>query len=523
MNKLERGLNFHQTSIVSDKYNYEYFTRPVIDQVTQDLKSQKGYTDEEISELLSYGGLIIHSTMDRDAQEFAQATLADFQNINAEYMDKYEVFDRGKGTMVVEEERKEAEAAFAAVDYRTGQVKVLIGGRSTETPSTPNRSYYSPTFTLSYLRPVGSTTKPLTIYGPALETGAITLGSSALDKQINKRADAEMHKAVAGERDDWPNNVNFRYTGYTSIRKAIVNSYNTVSARTYYALGADRLNISRSFAEKFGIQVTDNLTALGKGTAIFAIGSNFEMNKDGGNPLIMAGAYGAFGNSGIVTENILYTKVTDSSGNIILDNIPKSEQVISPQNAYLLYDVMKDIVKNNVPRTRLTAMPIAGKTGTATTNNENLATDLWFAGLSPYYSASIWIGSDRPSPILKPGSNGRVNSYITQTAYGKIMEYLHQGHEVKDISRPSGITSASFCIESGGIPNEQCYIAGTVSNDLFVSGTTPREVCDVHTYTPPVIDPIPELPVQPVDPITPPAPPANNGNGNGNGNGGGND
>ncbi|HCW72666.1 MAG TPA: hypothetical protein DHM90_01480 [Clostridiaceae bacterium] len=523
MNKLERGLNFHQTSIVSDKYNYEYFTRPVIDQVKEDLKAQKGYTDEEISELLSYGGLIIHSTMDRDAQEFAQATLADFQNINAEYMDKYEVFDRGKGTMVVEEERKEAEAAFAAVDYRTGQVKVLIGGRSTETPSTPNRSYYSPTFTLSYLRPVGSTTKPLTIYGPALETGAITLGSSALDKQINKRADAEMHKAVAGDRDDWPNNVNFRYTGYTSIRKAIVNSYNTVSARTYYALGADRLNISKSFAEKFGIQITDNLTALGKGTATFAIGSNFEMNKDGGNPLIMAGAYGAFGNSGIVTENILYTKVTDSSGNIILDNIPKSEQVISAQNAYLLYDVMKDIVKNNVPRTRLTAMPIAGKTGTATTNTENLATDLWFAGLSPYYSASIWIGSDRPSPILKPGSNGRVNSYITQTAYGKIMEYLHQGHEVKDISRPSGITSASFCMESGGIPNEQCYIAGTVSNDLFVSGTTPREVCDVHTYTPPVIDPIPELPVQPVDPITPPAPPANNGNGNGNGNGGGND
>lgn len=514
MTKLERGLDFKQTSIVSDKYNYEYFTRPVIDQVKEDLKTVKGYTDEEISELLSYGGLVIHSTMDRDAQEYAQSIISDYANINADYIDKYEVDDRRTGTVVIKEERKEAEAAFAAVDYRTGQVQVLIGGRSTEGASTSNRAYYSPTFTLSYLKPVGSTTKPLTVYGPALETGSITLGTSAVDKQINVRAEPEMHNDIDAPRADWPNNVNYRYSGFTSIRKSIINSYNTVSVRTFYALGADRVSISRSFGEKFGLVFADIQNS---GTTTYAMGTNYAQNKDGGNPLIMAGAYGAFGNSGIVTENILYTKVTDSSGNVILENIPKSEQVISAQNAYLLYDVMKDIVKNNVPRTKLTAMPIAGKTGTATTNEDNLATDLWFAGLSPYYSAAIWIGSDRPSPILKPGSDARVNSYITQTAYGKIMAYLHEGHEITDVTRPSGIISASFCMESGGIPNEQCYIEGTVSSDLFVSGTTPREVCDVHTYTPPEIEPIPEEPAEPV------TPPANNGNGNGNGNGNDND
>ena len=521
------GIEFFQTSIVSDKYNYEYFTRPVIDQVRTDLKELKGYTDEEIDDLIAYGGLVIHSTMDRDAQEYAQSVLADYENIKATYIDPLATFDRGTGQYVAG--RKEVEAAFAATDYKTGQVKVLIGGRSTDTPSTPNRSYYSPCFTLRSLRPIGSTTKPITIYGPALETGAITLGTPSLDKQISKTADSDIFKEIGAptNRTEWPNNVNFKYSGYTSVRKAIVNSYNTVSARTFHRLGNDRINIVRSYGEKYGLVFADTGNI---GASAYALGGNYQYDKDGGNPLIMAGAYGMFGNSGIFTENILYTKVTDSEGNIIVENIPKSEQILSAQNAYLLYDVMKDIVKNNVPGTKLTAMPIAGKTGTAT-NFDNEQTDLWFAGLSPYYSAAIWFGSDRPIQVLAGDSNRGASSYTTQYAFGKIMAYLNEGHEVKDISRPQGITTASFCTESGGIPNEQCYIEGTVASDLFVTGTQPKTVCDVHTYTPPVIDPIPEEPAEPTpQPVIPnpptrpviPIPVIPGQPGNGGGNGGGN-
>ncbi|MFH5836420.1 transglycosylase domain-containing protein [Proteiniclasticum sp. C24MP] len=508
----ETGIQFSQTSIVSDKYNYEYFTRPVLDQVKSDLKSEKGYTDEEIEELFAYGGLVIHSTMDRDAQEYAQSVLADYENIKATYIDPLADQNRMTGEYIAE--RKEVEAAFAATDYKTGQVKVLIGGRDDSTSATANRSYYSPTFQLSSLRPIGSTTKPITIYGPALETGAITLGTPALDKQISKRTEADIFRELdaPSSRTEWPNNVNFRYTGYTSVRKAIVNSYNTVSVRTFHSLGNDRVNIVRSFGEKYGLIFADTEFI---GAAGYAMGGNYQYDQDGGNPLIMAGAYGMFGNSGIFTENILYTKVTDGEGNIILENIPKSEQILSAQNAYLLYDVMKDIVRNNVPGTKLTSMPIAGKTGTAT-NDDNEQTDLWFAGLSPYYSAAIWFGSDRPLQVLNGDSNRGASSYVTQYAFGKIMAYLNEGHEVRDISRPQGLTTASFCMESGGIPNEQCYIEGTVSSDLFVTGTQPRTVCDVHTYEAPVIDPIPEEPEEPAVP----APPANNGNGN---NGNGND
>ncbi len=499
MNKLDtEGIAFNRQVIISDTYNYEYFTRPVLDQVRADLKELNGYTDEEVNELIAYGGLTIYSTMDRDDQEYAQSILNDFNNINAQYI--YEWKDEVQNTL---SEKREIQAAFAAVDYKTGQVRVLIGGRNDDVAAGYNRAYYSPTFANSTLRSIGSSTKPLTIYSPAIDTGILTLGGEANDSLLPK----DIYEAI-GFKGRSPNNVNFKYTGMSTIRNAIVNSYNTVSTRTFFKLGSSqdaRINLAQSYGEKFGVLYTKKTEELGAST--FALGSNYEINVDGGNPLILAGAYGAFGNSGVVTENILYTKVTDSSGNVILENIPKSEQVIKPTTAYLLFDVMKGVVAKNVPKSRPGNMPMAGKTGTATGEN-NAVVDVWFSGVTPYYSASIWFGADQRKPLLSVNSSKQINSYSTQYAFGKIMTHLHDGLAVTDVSRPGGLITASFCKESGGVPNEQCYVAGTVESELFVSGTQPTEVCTVHTYVPPVVDP--------VTPATPVTPGTNGNNGLGN-------
>ena len=498
MNKLDtEGIAFNRQVIISDTYNYEYFTRPVLDQVRADLKELNGYTDEEVNELIAYGGLTIYSTMDRDDQEYAQSILNDFNNINAQYI--YEWKDEVQNTL---SEKREIQAAFAAVDYKTGQVRVLIGGRNDDVAAGYNRAYYSPTFANSTLRSIGSSTKPLTIYSPAIDTGILTLGGEANDSLLPQ----ELWKPMGFKRS--PNNVNFKYSGMSTIRNAIVNSYNTVSTRTFFKLGSSqdaRISLAESYGEKYGLIVSKNRETLGAST--FALGSNHEINKDGGNPLILAGAYGAFGNSGVVTENILYTKVTDSSGNVILENIPKSEQVIKPTTAYLLYDVMKGVVAKNVPKSRPGNMPMAGKTGTATDDNNGVV-DVWFSGVTPYYSASIWFGADQRKPLLAVNSSKQINSYSTQYAFGKIMTHLHDGLAVTDVSRPGGLITASFCKESGGVPNEQCYVAGTVESELFVSGTQPTEVCTVHTYVPPVVDP--------VTPATPVTPGTNGNNGLGN-------
>lgn len=500
------GIPFAQTLLASTtSYNYEYFSRPVIDQVTRDLKDQKGYTDAEVEALLKYGGLTIYSTMDREAQEYAQEVLNDYENIDTTYIVELEreatdedpesiVIEKEDGSRIVKyTERREAQAAFSAVDYRSGQVRVLVGGRNPEAAGEFNRAYYSDTFTSSYLKPPGSTTKPLTVYGPGLDLGILTLGSIADDSEIEESLFFEGYQS-----DIWtPQNVDFRYRGFTTIRLSVVHSYNTVAARSFHALASDALGrrqIGTKYASDFGLVMTTNPRYINvTNGSILALGGNHEDNKDGANALILANAYGAFGNSGVVTESILYTKVQDASGNILLDKMPSSRQVVSPQAAYLLYDVMRDVVSTSAPRTQLTNMPIAGKTGTSQDR-----TDLWFAGVSPYYSSAIWFGADLRGKYLYRGdSNAGQPSNGTQDAYGKIMAFLHEGLEVRQISRPGGLITSSFCIESGHLPNEQCYVEGTVRSDLFIDGTQPKSVCDVHVYTPPAPEPEPETPEAP--------------------------
>ena len=473
---------FDQTSIITDKYSYEYFTRPVVDELKKDLK-EIGYTDEEISALIEHGGLKIYTTMNRGAQDYAQEVLNDFDNINTVYDHKRlrepesddpesSIITLNDGSKWVEyTTREEAQASFSAVDYSSGEVKILVGGRNDETASGFNRAYYSDTFSGSVLRSIGSSTKPLTVYGPGIDTTKVTLGSIADDTKLT---DEELSDLGFNSL----NNVTFKFSGNSDIRTSLVNSYNTVSAKTFRMLGNnnnERIELSMDYGKRFGLVFPENTANVGPST--FALGSNYEDKKDGGNPLILANAYGVFGNNGIITEPILYTKVVDNDENILIENTVNSRQIIKAQTAYILYDVMKDVVKNNVPGVKKGAMPIAGKTGTS-----NDAIDIWFSGVSPYYSASLWIGADQRARLYQSGTNTSQTSYSTQNAFGKIMAYLHEGLQVKDIANPGGIITSSFCIESGQVPNEACYTAETARSDLFIRGTQPTESCSVHVY-----------------------------------------
>lgn len=100
----------------------------------------------------------------------------------------------------------------------------------------------------------------------------------------------------------------------------------------------------------------------------------------------MAAAYGAIANGGVYTSPITFTKVTDSEGNVILENKPSQHIVLSPQNAYILTNMMQEVVKPGGTGTnaRLPNMPVAGKTGT----NENYY-DAWFAGFTLLFGFSV--------------------------------------------------------------------------------------------------------------------------------------
>ena len=140
---------------------------------------------------------------------------------------------------------------------------------------------------------------------------------------------------------------------------------------------------------------------------------------------ILAGAFGTFGNNGMYTKPVLYTKVVDATGKTILDNTtPKQTKVFSPQAAYIMYDMLKGpVTEYNATGAKWGDMPVAGKTGT--TSN---STDLWFAGLSPYLSGSVWIGYDKPTKLIGSSSG-------CASLWGKLMAKAHEGLASKGYRR----------------------------------------------------------------------------------------
>lgn len=433
---LEEGkLKFYprKTSYVLD---YEWYINPTVAQVKKDLKEKYKYSDEEVSNLLANGGLDIYTNMDRSLQDFTQDYLNNFTANNIGFQETYK-----EGT-----ETPEFQASATIVDYRTGKVLAMVGGRGEQGANSLNRAYTD-------LRSIGSTTKPLTAYGPAINEHILTAGSTIDDSHVSAPN---------------VNNDNKALDGNISLRDAIRRSKNV--ATTWVVENKVGYKTALSYGEKLGLIYSDK----SKESPTLALGQfhNDPSDRDGGNTYILSSAFGIFGNSGAYTEPKLYSEVRDSSGNVLLETEVDQKQIFSPQAAYIMYDLLKGSAGYTGSSSKWGSMPVAGKTGTTSGPK-----DLWFAGVTPYLSASVWLGYDdqRDMPY------GR--SYAAAKAWGQIMKKAHEGLEVKDIQMPKGIVSAPVCIDSGMAPTELCYAdprGNRVYTELFIEGTEPKGLCEAH-------------------------------------------
>lgn len=440
---------FSQT-VLTYKINYEWFVYPAMEQVRADLKETYKYTDDEVDRLFSTGGLKIYTTMDRSMQDSTQAVLDDRSSI--QQLDIYanpEVTDEN-GTPALQ-------AAAAIMDYRTGEIKVLVGGRGEQPARSTNRAYDA-------LRSIGSSTKPLTVYGPAIDTKTITAGT-VLD-------DSLLPSSIKSKYPGWnPQNWNFKSDGYITARESIALSKNVPTIMIEDKLGVEN---GLSYGEKLGLIYGDNsktlsVLSLGEFTGVYDDGS-----VDGGNPFILASAFGTFGNNGLYTEPMLYTKVVDGSGTVLLEKKPKQEQIFSPQTAYIMRDLLKGPLTFDGALAKLPNMPVIGKTGTT-----EHVTDFLFAGLTPYYSGAVWIGYDNRSTM-----SGASYSSSAASLWGAMMAPIHADLEYKEFDgNPGGVTTASICKDSGKIATNLCsrdQRGSRIYSEMFISGTEPTGVCDVH-------------------------------------------
>ncbi len=426
---------------------YEWYINPTISQVKKDLKEKYKYSDEEVSKLLANGGLKITTNMDRELQDYTQNLLDNYSSENVGYEETYY---SGTNTPLFQ-------ASATVVDYKTGKVLAMIGGRGSHGANSTNRAYTT-------LRPVGSTTKPLTVYGPAINEKILTAGSTIDDSPL----DDSTGKSLNGGSTWDLKNDDKTFAGNISLREGLRQSKNIVAVKVLNTIG---LKTALSYGEKFGL-VYNNVSK--SGAAALALGQ-FNGDGDGGNTFIMSSAFGVFGNGGVYTEPRLYSKVVDASGNVLLDseaNI-KTKQIFSEQTAWIMYDLLKGSRSYTAPSAQWGSIPVAGKTGTTTDS-----TDLWFTGLTPYLSGSVWFGYDTPKSM-----SPYANSNKAAALWAKIMAKAHEGMSYTDIEMPSGITSATICMDSGKLASELCYQDSRdnrVYDEYFIEGTEPTSYCDAH-------------------------------------------
>ncbi|OAA84717.1 transglycosylase domain-containing protein [Clostridium ljungdahlii] len=447
VNDIANGkLDIMSQPTVNNGYNNEWFTVPVINAVEKDLKSKYKYTDEQIENLLMYGGLKIHTTMNEDLQEKTENTLNNDSIFNSSSADKNGIV--------------QPQASAVVMNYHTGEVKALVGGRGSQPARSFNRAASE-----KYLRPSGSSIKPLTVYSPAVDskqfTAASTVDSSPLSPELANKY------ASNGEPYD-PKNDEDTDFGTVTLRTALTKSLNTVAVKVEDRMG---LKTGADYAEKFGITLDEHDRS---SIAALSLG---ELHH-GTNTLLMSAAYGTFGNYGKYTTPKLYTTVVNRNGTVLLDNKTQTKKALSPQSAYVLYQMLKGPVsaEGTGSNANLGGMPVSGKTGTSEDRK-----DLWFVGLTPYYSAAVWIGNDDDSVL-----DGSLSSNSAAQLWANIMSPFHQGLEAKDIEMPDGVVTSPICSKSGKLPVSDCHTDPTgdkVYTEYFIDGTVPSDYCNVsHSW-----------------------------------------
>ena len=352
------------------------------------------------------------------------------------------------------------QSATTVMDYRTGQIKAIVGGRDVEGTRVLNRA------TASQRQP-GSAMKPIAAYLPALDSGFTA--ASAID---------DIPFYSGGKL--WPRNwYSGAYKGIISLRYAVQQSSNVAAVKVVDEIG---VHTSMAYLEKLGIiknsnpendsfvTAEENRVTNDENPSALGLGG---MTK-GLTPLEITAAYGAIANGGVYLEPIAFTKIEDKNGNILLDNVPKENVVVSPQIAYIMQDILRTTVTNGIAgRASMSNMAVGGKTGTTTDQ-----ADIWFVGFTPYYVTGVWIGNDSPQITLSKGSGTAVE------LWKHIMTRMHEGLEpINSFDKPEGIISVNICSQSGMLPTELCTLdprGSTVHSEIFAKGTEPKQFCDVH-------------------------------------------
>ncbi len=389
---------------------YSYYEEVVISDVITDLAEAKGISRNAASQLVHNAGYEIYACIDKDIQAKVDAIYTNLDELPKSY----------SGT------KSQLQSAIVIIDQTTGEIKALCGGTGEKTIS------YGLNRATGTTRPPGSSIKPIAVYGPAVEYGLISPSTLVLDKD---------EKHVQLTHTSWyPKNSPPGYDGIITITTALQKSKNTVAAQI-----VDKLTPSASLEflrSRLGV------TSLIDSDADYAAMALGEPHY-GITVREMAQAYTALANDGVFTYSRTYTMVKDRSGKIILDNQPQTIQAFSQNTARTMTYMLNNAATYGTGHeSRLSNMPVAGKTGTTSANR-----DRWFCGYTPYYTCAVWTGYDTPETMAFSGNPA------TQI-WQKVMSAVHADLPRKEFNisyggSPTGIFGSREELEEQALTEEE--------------------------------------------------------------------
>ena len=384
-----------------------------VDMVVEELVRKYG------ERMVYQGGLKIHTGLDLDMQIAAQEAY----------------------NSVMGERDAELQAALVALDATNGYIKAFIGGRDFA-QSSFNRA-------IKARRQPGSAFKPF-LYSLALERGYTPASMFRCEKVEFPQPDGTVYVPTDYGKEP------YHWRSFT-LKEALMVSDNIVAIKLNHELGPDTY---AHWVKRFGF------TGSIRPYVSLALGTS-EVT-----PLELAAAFTVFANEGIKSEPIGIVKVVDRNGRTLEEHRPQQSRVVSPQNAYIVSDMLKGVLAPGGTASHLYSVvgrPAAGKTGTTQEYR-----DAWFVGYTPQLSCAVWVGYDTQEKSVNI-AGGRIAGPIWAQFINKASTSL----PVEDFSKPDGVSRINICLDSGLVACESCP---RQIEAAFLDGTEPESICYYHEW-----------------------------------------
>lgn len=381
-------------------------------------------------------GIKVYTTLDPKAQQIVENVMNDDSNFPTEKI----------------------QSGVAVVDTKTGQIQAVGGGRNYG-----NRGWnYADDLTQNQ---PGSTMKPLLDYGPAIEYLKWSTGQTLVDEPMK-------YTGTQQTITNWDG----KYMGAMTARKALYASRNVPAVKALKEVGTDK---AKEFIGRLGIKAKNVYESDAIGGGDIAI-----------SPIQMAASYAAFGNDGVYNDPHAISKIVYRDGKTTKDYTPKPNVAMSDYTAYMVTDMLRDVVGNKPDASgtaaNVSGLDIAGKTGTtnyskADFDKYNLPStsvpDSWFAGYTTNYSIAIWSGYEKHFDPITTWDERR----LPQQLFKQIMKEISADVETPRFKKPSSVVEMTIEVGSKPLKLASDYTPSEKrQTELFVRGTEPTEVSNEY-------------------------------------------